>query len=134
MRNFDESMGSFAVKQRFPFGAGERAPAGRDNLFSVPNLTWRRKGRILINPLSYVASEKELNGLSFTNFPLLKNHPTYIRYIGQPFYVKGVSKEKNFWMYSLKSPIYHLTVGEDVLFNAPGVGGAFLSGEHHGQK
>jgi len=84
---------------------------GEEDLFSIPNLTWRRKGKVLVNPLSYVASEKDLNNLSFTNFPLLKNYPTYIRYIGQPFYVKGVSKEKNFWMYSLKSPIYHLTVG-----------------------
>jgi radical SAM superfamily enzyme YgiQ (UPF0313 family) len=58
-----------------------------------------------------VASEEDLNRLSFNNFPLLKNYFTYIRYIGQPFYVKGVSKKKNFWMYSLKSPIYHLTLG-----------------------
>ena len=84
---------------------------GEKDLFSIPNLTWRRNGRILINPLSYVATEEDLNRPSFTNFPLLKNYFTYIRYIGQPFYVKGVSKEKNFWMYSLKSPIYHLTLG-----------------------
>ena len=84
---------------------------GKNDLFSIPNLTWRRKGRVLINPLSYVASEVDLNRLSFTNFSLLKNYSTYIRFIGQPFYVKGVSKNKNFWMYSLKSPIYHLNAG-----------------------
>jgi len=84
---------------------------GKEDLYSIPNLTWRRKGRVLINPLSYVASEQDLNNLSFNNFPLLKHYSTYIRFIGQPFYVKGVSKEKNFWMFSLKSPIYHLTVG-----------------------
>jgi len=112
MRNFDEVDGIIRGEAEVPvLELANALLQGRDNLFSVPNLTWRRKGRILINPLSYVASEKELNGLSFTNFRLLKNHPTYIRYIGQPFYVKGVSKEKNFWMYSLKSPIYHLTVG-----------------------
>jgi len=84
---------------------------GKEDLFSVPNLTWRRKGRVLVNPLSYVASEKDLSSFSFTNFQLLRNYPTYIRYIGQPFYIKGLSKEKNFSRYSFKSPIYHLPVG-----------------------
>jgi radical SAM superfamily enzyme YgiQ (UPF0313 family) len=112
MRNFDGVDGIIRGEAEVPMlDLTNALLQGKGDLFSVPNLTWRRKGRILINPLSYIASEKELNDLSFTNFPLLKNYPTYIRYIGQPFYVKGVSKEKNFWMYSLKSPIYHLTVG-----------------------
>ncbi len=112
MKNFDAVDGIIRGEAEVPvLELTSALLRGEENLFSIPNLTWRRKGRILINPLSYVASEKELDQLSFTNFPLLKNYPTYIRYIGQPFYVKGVSKKKNFWMYSLKSPIYHLTVG-----------------------
>jgi radical SAM superfamily enzyme YgiQ (UPF0313 family) len=112
MRNFDAVDGIIRGEAEVPLLELTRAILQeKEDLFSVPNLTWRRKGRVLINPLSYVASEQDLNSLSFSNFPLLKNYPTYIRYIGQPFYVKGVSKEKNFWMYSLKSPIYHLTVG-----------------------
>jgi len=112
MKNFDAVDGIIRGEAEVPLLELTRALLQKEeDLFSVPNLTWRRKGRILINPLSYVASEEDLNGLSFNNFPLLKNYPTYIRYIGQPFYVKGVSKKKNFWMYSLKSPIYHLTVG-----------------------
>jgi radical SAM superfamily enzyme YgiQ (UPF0313 family) len=112
MKNFDAVDGIIRGEAEVPLLELTRALLQKEeDLFSVPNLTWRRKGRILINPLSYVASEEDLNRLSFNNFPLLKNYPTYIRYIGQPFYVKGVSKEKNFWMYSLKSPIYHLTVG-----------------------
>lgn len=112
MRNFDEVDGVIRGEAEVPIlELAQAVLRGEEDLFSVSNLTWRRKGRILINPLSFVASEKDLNRLSFTNFPLLKNYSTYIRYIGQPFYVKGVSKEKNFWMYSLKSPIYHLTVG-----------------------
>lgn len=99
---------------------------GRD-LFSVPNLTWRRKGRVLMNPLSYVATEEDLNALTFTNFSLLKNHPTYIRYLGQPFYVKGVSKKKNFWMYSLKSPIYHLPVGRGCPVQCTWCGGGHVA-------
>ena len=112
MKNFDAVDGIIRGEAEVPLLELTRALLQKEeDLFSVPNLTWRRKGRILINPLSYVASEEDLNRLSFNNFPLLKNYPTYIRYIGQPFYVKGVSKKKNFWMYSLKSPIYHLTVG-----------------------
>ncbi len=112
MRNFDEVDGIIRGEAEVPVLELTRAVLqGKGDLFAVPNLTWRRKGRILVNSLSYVASEKDLDGLTFTNFPLLKNHPTYIRYVGQPFYVKGVSKEKNFWMYSLKSPIHHLAVG-----------------------
>jgi radical SAM superfamily enzyme YgiQ (UPF0313 family) len=112
MKNFDAVDGIIRGEAEVPLLELTRALLQKEeDLFSVPNLTWRRRGRILINPLSYVASEEDLNRLSFNNFPLLKNYPTYIRYIGQPFYVKGVSKKKNFWMYSLKSPIYHLTVG-----------------------
>ncbi len=112
MRNFDVVDGIIRGEAEIPIvGLANGLLQGKEDFFSVPNLTWRRKGRVLVNPLSYVASEQDLNNLSFTNIRLLKNYPTYIRYIGQPFYVKGVSKEKNFWMYSLKSPVYHLTVG-----------------------
>jgi len=112
LRNFDVVDGVIRGEAETPILELVRALIeGRGDLFSIPNLTWRRKGRVLVNPLSYVASEEDLNRLSFTNFPLLKNHSTYIRYIGQPFYVKRVSKERNFWMYSLKSPIFHLPVG-----------------------
>ena len=100
---------------------------GQEDLFSVPNLTWRRKGRVLINPLSYIAKKEDLDNLTFTHFPLLKNHSTYIRFVGQPFYVKGVSKEKNFWMYSLKSPIYHLPIGRGCPVQCTWCGGGLLS-------
>jgi len=112
MRNFDAVDGIIRGEAEVPILELTHAILqGKEDLFSIPNLTWRRKGRILINPLSYVASEQDLNSLSFTNFPLLKNYSTYIRYIGQPFYVKGVSREKNFWIYSLRSRLYHLTLG-----------------------
>ncbi len=112
MRNFDAVDGLIRGEAEVPIlELSQALLQGKEDLFSIPNLTWRRKGRVLVNPLSYVASEQDLNNLSFTNFPLLKNYPTYIQYIGQPFYVKGVSRKKNFWMYSLKSPIFHLMVG-----------------------
>jgi len=112
LKNFDAVDGIIRGEAEVPMLDLARSVLGKEeDLFAIPNLTWRRKGRILVNPLSYVASEQDLNRLSFNNFPLLKNYPTYIRYIGQFFYVKGFSKEKNFWMCSLKSPMYDLTVG-----------------------
>jgi radical SAM superfamily enzyme YgiQ (UPF0313 family) len=112
LKNFDAVDGIIRGESEVPLlELANTLLNGKGDLFSIPNLTWRRKKSILVNPLSYVASEEDLNRVSFTNFPLLLHYPTYIRYIGQPFYVKGVSKQKNFWMYSLKSPIYHLPVG-----------------------
>jgi radical SAM superfamily enzyme YgiQ (UPF0313 family) len=112
MRNFDAIDGIIRGEAEAPLLelAGALLQEKKE-LFSVPNLAWRRKGRVLVNPLSYVASENDLNSLSFTNFPLLKNYSTYVRYVGQPFYVKGISKKKNFLMYSPRSPVYHLTLG-----------------------
>jgi radical SAM superfamily enzyme YgiQ (UPF0313 family) len=112
MRNFDAVDGIIRGEAEVPIvELADAILQGKEDLFSIPNLTWRRKGRILVNSLSYVASAKDLNNLSLTNFPLLKNYSTYIHHLGQPFYVKGVSRMKKSWMYSLKSPIYHLTLG-----------------------
>ncbi len=112
MRNFDEIDGIIRGEAEIPIlGLTQGLLQGKEVFFSIPNLAWRRKERVLVNPLSYVASEEDLNRLSFTNMRLLRNYPTYIRYMGQPFYVKGVSKEKNFRMFSLKSPLYHLPIG-----------------------
>ncbi len=128
MRNFDAIDGVIRGEGEIPLlELANTLLRGKEDLFPVPNLTWRRKGRILINPLSYIATEKDLNSLSFTNFPLLKNYPTYIHYVGQPFYVKGVSKERNFWMYSLKSPIYHLPIGRGCPVQCTWCGGGVLA-------
>lgn len=128
MRNFDAIDGIIRGEGETPLLELTQALLqGEEDLFSVPNLTWRRKGRVLVNPLSYVATKQDLDTLIFTHFPLLKNYPTYIRYVGQPFYVKGVSKEKNFWMYSLKSPIYHLPIGRGCPVQCTWCGGGVLS-------
>ncbi len=80
-------------------------------LADVPNLTWRKDKTVVENPLNYVASQGDLDGLCFTNFSLLKNYQTYINWVLLPFFVKGVSKEKNRLFFSLKTPIFHLPVG-----------------------
>ena len=51
----------------------------RKNLSSINNLAWKDDdGKIRINKINYVASEKDLNELCFTNFKLLHNYKKYI--------------------------------------------------------
>jgi radical SAM superfamily enzyme YgiQ (UPF0313 family) len=72
MRNFDAVDGIIRGEAEIPIlELANAILQGKEDLFSIPNLAWRRKGRVLVNPLSYVASERDLNNLSFTNFPLL---------------------------------------------------------------
>ena len=84
---------------------------GKGDLFSIPNLTWRRKGKVLINPLSFVASVEDLNTLCFTNFRLLKNQEAYIRYISGPFQRKRMPTERKMSPFSAASLVFHLPVG-----------------------
>ncbi len=101
-----------------------KAVTKRRALSRVPNLTWRRGGKILINELSYVASQKDLDRLSFTNFKLLKNYQTYIRYVGfLPFFAKNFSKEANFLFFSYRSPTLPLFIGRGCLANCTYCGG-----------
>jgi radical SAM superfamily enzyme YgiQ (UPF0313 family) len=102
---------------------------GRKDFGDIPNLSWRKRSEVVINSLSYVASQEILDDLNFTHFDLLKNYPTFIRYMGFPFYVKGVSKEKNFWMYSLKSPMFDLEVGRGCPVNC-----TWCAGSHSSQE
>src|SRR4030067_3737079 len=50
MRNFDGVAGIIRGEAEVPmWELADALRQGKDDLFSVPNLTWRRKGRILIN-------------------------------------------------------------------------------------
>jgi len=90
---------------------------------TIPNLTWRSEGRIVENPLDYVASQAILDGLRFSNFALLKNHRTYIDWVLMPFFVKGFSKERNRLFFSLKSPMLDLMIGRGCPVNCTWCGG-----------
>lgn len=46
-------------------------------LASVPNLTWRRGGDVVANPLSYAATPGDLARLCFSRLELLRHHPWY---------------------------------------------------------
>lgn len=92
-------------------------------LAGVPNLTWRDGGTIRENPLDYVASQDVLDGLCFTNFSLLKNFQTYRDWVLMPFFVTGVSKERNRLFFSLKTTLFDLLVGRGCPVNCTWCGG-----------
>jgi radical SAM superfamily enzyme YgiQ (UPF0313 family) len=91
---------------------------------SIPNLTWRKNGGIKENPLSYVASEADLDRSSYTNLSLLEGKETYIRYIGMPFvWAKGLSKEENRRYFHLGPPLFPLNIGRGCFGNCTWCGG-----------
>ncbi len=136
LANYDAIDGIIRGEAEIPLGTlMDVLREGRGDLGHIPNLSWRSEREIIVNPLSYAATQEMLDDLNFTHFDLLRNHQTYIRYMGLPFYVKGVSKEKNFWMYSLKSPMFDLEVGRGCPVDCTWCGGSSSSqGRISGRK
>ncbi|HUL23711.1 MAG TPA: radical SAM protein [Thermodesulfobacteriota bacterium] len=91
---------------------------------SIPNLTWRKDGEVKENPLSYVASEEDLDRSSYTHLSLLEGKETYIRYLGMPFvWSKGLSKEGNRRHFHLGPPLIPLNIGRGCFGNCTWCGG-----------
>ncbi len=112
MRNFDGVDGVIRGEAELPLlELSQALLREKGDLFPVPNLTWRMKGRILVNPLSYVATERDLSSLSFTNLSLLRNYTAYVRYVGQSFCLRDISKKRTLRRYSSESPVFHLPIG-----------------------
>jgi radical SAM superfamily enzyme YgiQ (UPF0313 family) len=94
----------------------------------VPNLTWRKGEEIRVNPLSYVASESDLDRSSHTNLSLLKDKETYIQHMGMPFvWAKGLSKEENRKHFHLGHPIFPLNIGRGCTGNCTWCGGGSVA-------
>lgn len=101
-----------------------KALKGRSSLEEVANLTWRDGATIRINPLTYVASEKDLDHFSYTHLSLLHDRETYRRYMGIPFiWAKGLSKEENRRRFHLGSPLFPLNIGRGCSGNCTWCGG-----------
>ena len=97
-------------------------------LTDVPNLTWRDGETVRQNRLSYVCDDETLNNLNYTNFSLLRNADTYVRYVGLPFFfAKGFTKERNYKMFSLRSPLMPVPIGRGCPFNCSWCGGSQIT-------
>ncbi|NDY41399.1 radical SAM protein [Dissulfurirhabdus thermomarina] len=95
------------------------------SLEDVPNLTWREGPGVRTAEACYVGDAETVSGLNYTNFSLLRHAPTYVRYIGLPFfYAKHFSPEENFRRFTIRSPLLPLAVGRGCPFNCTWCGGA----------
>jgi len=107
-----------------PLVALMKTVIGERPLRDIPNLTWRDGEKITENPISYVASEKDLENASYANLGLLRDKETYIRSMGIPFvWAKGLSKDENRRRFHLGPPLFPLTIGRGCLGNCTWCGG-----------
>lgn len=94
-------------------------------LSSVPNLTWRDGTATRVNEEFYLGDSELTSSLNYTNFSLLRNARTYVDYIGLPFFfAKGFTKEKNFKMFTIRSPLMPVAIGRGCPFNCTWCGGS----------
>ncbi len=107
-----------------PLIALMKALKEKRGLEEIPNLAWRKGEEIKVNPLSYVASESDLDGSSYTNLSLLHDKETYIRHMGMPFvWAKGLSKEENRKHFHLGYSLFPLNIGRGCPGNCTWCGG-----------
>lgn len=71
-----------------------------DNLSTVPNLLWRKNGKVIKNKKIWFANEEELNSYSFDGLKFLKHHERYLKF---PFIYKYDSNEPSNITYRQKS-------------------------------
>lgn len=97
MENFDCIDGIVRGDGELPFlRLTERLFDNDSNLANIPNLVWRKNGKIIKNDLTYIASSQDLDRFNFTNFELIKNSLLYIKYASHPWiWIKGFSKKLN---------------------------------------
>lgn len=97
----------------------------KKGLDQVQNLTWRDGKSTHQNKLSYTGDAEILSDLNFTNFSLLRHPATYIRHVGLPFFfAKGFTKELNFKLFTLRSPLLPVAIGRGCPFNCSWCGGS----------
>lgn len=122
--SFDQIDGVIRGDAEVPLTALAEALKWRKDLHTVPNLTWRNESEIIVNPLSYVASDQDLEQASYANLELLKDGKAYMRYMGMPFvWAKGISKDKNRKHFHLGHSIFFLNIGRGCRGNCTWCGG-----------
>ena len=105
------------------------------NLKTVQNLTWRNDDTVLVNEHTYIGDEQLISELNYTNFSLLRNRDTYIRFIGLPFFfAKGFSKEKNYKQFTIRSPLLPVAIGRGCPFNCTWCGGSHIPQQQYISK
>ncbi len=78
--------------------------SGGSDFEAVPNLVWRKDGRAVHNPVSYVAGQQDIDGMVFADRSLIRNQKYYTAH----YYFDS---ERDDVETAAKSPIHYLYVG-----------------------
>jgi hypothetical protein len=135
---FNASFFASEIMENYPFinglikGDGEKpllqfvqeSKKAKPDFKKVSNLIWRQNGKLVQNPLSYVATKTDFDELDYMNFSLLKNHRTYIDVFGRSasFYMTNASTKMN--TMRRKLPSVPLAIGRGCSVNCKWCGGA----------
>lgn len=101
-------------------------PSVADKLEDVPNLSWRRDGKIVQNEISFVASQKDMDEFSWTNLSFLENYRLYVKLVQTPYWFKSIPGKinKHIKRFQLGFP---LLVGKGCPVNCSYCGGSWLT-------
>lgn len=89
---------------------------------AVPNMVWRNDEKIVCNKLTYVAREKDINELNFTNFSLMDNFQYYKNIGGRG--VWGLSEKATG---KINNAPFPLCIGRGCAVNCSFCGGSKMS-------
>ena len=68
----------------------------RGSMADVPNLSYRREGDVIHNPLSFTADKTFLENLTFCRLDLFPDFRNYLKYLSYPIYLRSYPKFFNY--------------------------------------
>lgn len=92
----------------------------------VPNLAFRQDGEIRLNSLRYVANSSVLDSISFTDFTLMKDYPSFVDSFSHYMYLDGLSAAAQRALLGWKK-MYPVYLGRGCVHNCSYCGGSAAS-------
>lgn len=94
----------------------------------VPNLAFRQGDTVQANPISYVADQKTVDSVCYTDFTLMKDYPTFVSSFSRYLHLHDISE--GFQELLLKQgKMYPVFLGRGCVYDC-----SFCGGSRHGQK
>jgi radical SAM superfamily enzyme YgiQ (UPF0313 family) len=82
----------------------------------VPNLAYRQGGKLCLNPLRYVADQSVLDSISYTDFTLMKDYPSFVNSFSQFYHLDGLSTASQRALLRWKK-MYPVNLGRGCVYN-----------------
>jgi radical SAM superfamily enzyme YgiQ (UPF0313 family) len=89
----------------------------------VPNLAYRQDGAICSSPLRYVADPSVVDSISYTDFTLMKDYPSFVNSFSQSTYLGGLSAASQRALLGWKKT-YPVNLGRGCVYNCSFCGGS----------